>query len=69
MSVGDLTNMAEGASEKRKHENEKSKKDENPKKKFAGHWSQGLLSSMDDPELIVEKDDKMTIIKDKYPKV
>jgi len=38
-------------------------------KKFAGHWSQGLLASMDDPELQVESDDKLVVIKDKYPKV
>lgn len=37
-------------------------------KKPFGHWSQGLLSSMDDPELRVHSDDKITIIKDKYPK-
>lgn len=39
-----------------------------PKKPF-GHWSQGLLASMDDPELRVDADDKVVIIKDKYPKV
>ena len=61
--------MAEGVSKKRKHDNENSKNNDKPFKKFPGHWSQGLLSSMNDPELIVEKDDKMTIIKDKYPKV
>ncbi|XP_064615441.1 aprataxin-like [Liolophura sinensis] len=38
-----------------------------PKKPF-GHWSQGLLASMDDPELRVDADDKVVIIKDKYPK-
>ncbi|WAR27570.1 APTX-like protein, partial [Mya arenaria] len=37
-------------------------------KKFAGHWSQGLLASMNDPDLIVEKDDKLTVIKDKTDK-
>ena len=34
-----------------------------------GHWSLGLLDSMNDPELQVYKDDQMVIIKDKYPKV
>ncbi|XP_046325686.1 aprataxin-like isoform X1 [Haliotis rufescens] len=37
-------------------------------KRTPGHWSQGLLSSMDDPELRVDADDKVVIIKDKYPK-
>ncbi|RXG61025.1 Aprataxin [Armadillidium vulgare] len=39
-----------------------------PKKSFKGHWSQGLLQSMSDPALLVEKDEKIVIIKDKYPK-
>ncbi|XP_045178329.2 aprataxin-like [Mercenaria mercenaria] len=60
--------MAEGVSKKRKVENEKRENDKKPVKKFAGHWSQGLLDTMNDPEFIVESDDKMTIIKDKYPK-
>ena len=33
------------------------------------HWSLGLLASMEDPKLRVEADDKVVIIKDKYPKV
>ncbi|MPC23927.1 aprataxin-like [Portunus trituberculatus] len=33
-----------------------------------GHWSQGLLESMNDPNLIVESDERIVIIKDKYPK-
>ena len=37
--------------------------------KGTGHWSRGLLASMDDPELKVTEDDKVVIIKDKYPKV
>ncbi|ELT97774.1 hypothetical protein CAPTEDRAFT_132902 [Capitella teleta] len=36
--------------------------------KKSGHWSQGLKASMDDPELVVEEDDRLVIIKDKYPK-
>lgn len=34
-----------------------------------GHWAQGLLESMNDPNLIVESDERIVIIKDKYPKV
>ncbi|XP_072036918.1 aprataxin-like [Amphiura filiformis] len=33
-----------------------------------GHWSMGLLDAMKDPQLQVHKDDKVVIIKDKYPK-
>ncbi|XP_038051121.1 aprataxin-like [Patiria miniata] len=33
-----------------------------------GFWSLGLLDSMKDPNLQVEKDDKVVVIKDKYPK-
>ncbi|KAL5004533.1 hypothetical protein ScPMuIL_017989 [Solemya velum] len=39
-----------------------------PQKKQFGHWSQGLKSSMDDPELRIDADEKIVIIKDKYPK-
>ena len=39
-----------------------------PKKAF-GHWSMGLKASMEDPELKVDDDDQIVIIKDKYPKV
>ncbi|KAG8184402.1 hypothetical protein JTE90_004574 [Oedothorax gibbosus] len=39
-----------------------------PKKAKTGHWSLGLKASMEDPELIVEFDEKIVIIKDKYPK-
>ena len=38
-------------------------------KKPSGHWAMGLLSSMNDPDLKVQEDDKIVIIKDKYPKV
>ncbi|XP_071949564.1 aprataxin-like [Antedon mediterranea] len=48
---------------KRKHEDEGQSK---PYKKK--HWSLGLLDSMTDPDLIVEEDDLVTVIKDKYPK-
>ena len=60
--------MAEGYSSKRKTES-KDEKPGPPAKKAFGHWSQGLLASMDDPELKVDSDDKVVIIKDKYPKV
>ncbi|XP_001600206.1 aprataxin isoform X1 [Nasonia vitripennis] len=33
-----------------------------------GHWSLGLLTSMNDPESKVEEDDRIAVIKDKYPK-
>lgn len=32
------------------------------------HWSAGLLKSMKDPECIVKENDKIIVIKDKYPK-
>lgn len=38
-------------------------------KKPVGHWAMGLKSSMEDPELKVDEDEKIVIIKDKYPKV
>ncbi|TWW59643.1 Aprataxin, partial [Takifugu flavidus] len=33
-----------------------------------GHWNLGLKASMQDPEMQVYKDDKVVVIKDKYPK-
>ncbi|XP_072261331.1 aprataxin isoform X2 [Pyxicephalus adspersus] len=33
-----------------------------------GHWSQGLKVSMQDPKMQIFKDDKVVVIKDKYPK-
>nr|XP_012153104.1 PREDICTED: aprataxin-like isoform X2 [Megachile rotundata] len=32
------------------------------------HWATGLLVSMEDPQLKVKEDDKIVVIKDKYPK-
>lgn len=61
--------MAEGSSVKRKADEDVSKNGQKSVKKFAGHWSQGLQTSMNDPDLVVESDDKAVIIKDKYPKV
>lgn len=43
-------------------------KTENANKKHKGHWSMGLLNSLDDPELFIQADDLVTVIKDKYPK-
>lgn len=37
-------------------------------KKQKAHWSLGLLSSLNDPELFIQADDLVTVIKDKYPK-
>lgn len=50
---------------KRSHEPNNLK---NINKKQKRHWSMGLLNSVDDPELFVESDDLITVIKDKYPK-
>lgn len=33
-----------------------------------GHWSTGLLESMQDPKFKVTEDDRIVVIKDKYPK-
>ncbi|XP_048358898.1 aprataxin isoform X2 [Sphaerodactylus townsendi] len=38
------------------------------KKEFGGHWSQGLKTSMQDPDMQVYKDERVVVIKDKYPK-
>ena len=55
--------------ERDKH-NDKIVKDSKEKEgqKNTGHWSNGLLSSMNDPEYIVSSTDSIVIIKDKYPK-
>lgn len=47
-----------------------SKKDPHATEKVesSGHWSQGLKASMQDPKMQVYKDDKVVVIKDKYPK-
>ena len=34
----------------------------------SSHWSQGLYASMNDPDMKMYQDDKVVIIKDKYPK-
>ena len=61
---GIIRRMA-SAGDKRKGSDSKSV----PAKKAAGPWNMGLKASMEDPELQVFKDDKIVIIKDKYPKV
>ncbi|KAL8202849.1 UNVERIFIED_CONTAM: hypothetical protein K2H54_027115 [Gekko kuhli] len=38
------------------------------KKEFVGHWSQGLKASMQDPNMQIYKDERVAVIKDKYPK-
>lgn len=38
------------------------------KKQNVGHWVNGLLKSMEDPELVIKNDDLITVIKDAYPK-
>ncbi|MED6275126.1 hypothetical protein CHARACLAT_023306 [Characodon lateralis] len=37
-------------------------------KENVGHWSQGLKTSMQDPQMQVYKDEKVVVIIDKYPK-
>uniref|UniRef100_A0A8C8RGE6 Aprataxin n=1 Tax=Pelusios castaneus TaxID=367368 RepID=A0A8C8RGE6_9SAUR len=37
-------------------------------KEHSGHWSQGLKISMQDPKMQVYKDERVVVIKDKYPK-
>ncbi|KAK0048839.1 aprataxin [Biomphalaria pfeifferi] len=34
----------------------------------SGHWSQALTAAMSDPQQILDSDDQIVIIKDKYPK-
>ncbi|NXP11869.1 APTX protein, partial [Thinocorus orbignyianus] len=38
------------------------------KEEHLGHWTRGLKSSMQNPEMQVYKDEKTVVIKDKYPK-
>ena len=39
-----------------------------PAKRPTGHWSQGLLLSISDPSMVVKSDDRVVMIRDKYPK-
>ncbi|XP_041789659.1 aprataxin [Chelmon rostratus] len=41
---------------------------EERKQESVAHWSQGLKASMHDPKMQVYKDEKVVVIKDKYPK-
>ncbi|XP_012267984.2 aprataxin [Athalia rosae] len=50
----------------KKHRLHSNTSSEPPAKK--GHWALGLVDSMKDPELLVEDDDKVVVIKDKFPK-
>ncbi|XP_018561611.1 aprataxin [Anoplophora glabripennis] len=52
---------------KRKHEN-KDVTNEEKKLKPSGHWTTGLLKTIEDPKYIVSSDDLVTVIKDVYPK-
>ncbi|XP_017772845.1 PREDICTED: aprataxin [Nicrophorus vespilloides] len=45
-----------------------SQKEDAKKSKSSGHWANGLLTAMEDPDNIVKQDDKIVVIKDKYPK-
>ncbi|XP_003387210.3 PREDICTED: aprataxin-like [Amphimedon queenslandica] len=38
------------------------------KRKPTGHWSQGLLKSMENPDTVVKSDEKCVMINDMYPK-
>ncbi|KAJ1529425.1 hypothetical protein ONE63_006204 [Megalurothrips usitatus] len=38
------------------------------KKPVVGHWANGLLTAMEDPNLRIFSDSKVVVIKDKYPK-
>ncbi|XP_023668255.2 aprataxin [Paramormyrops kingsleyae] len=46
----------------------KKQPDDAAKSEAKGHWSQGLKASMQDPKMQVYKDEKVVVIKDKYPK-
>ena len=37
--------------------------------KAGAPWMQGLLAAMEDPAAVVEKDEQIVVIRDKYPKV
>ncbi|XP_060083298.1 aprataxin-like [Ylistrum balloti] len=51
-----------------KRKNESSVEGSSSNKKPAFAWNKGLLASMDDPELQEYVDERVVIIKDKYPK-
>lgn len=53
---------------KRKNQ-EKEDASKSKKQKSKSHWALGLLSAMSDPNLVVKEDDRIVIIKDKFPKV
>lgn len=51
-----------------KRKNREPDNDDSKKMKSNGHWSNGLLSAMEDPELIVQSNPKLVVIQDKFPK-
>ncbi|XP_076001505.1 aprataxin isoform X2 [Genypterus blacodes] len=53
---------------KREEKNSGSHEEPTAKNEPAGHWSQGLKASMQDPKMQVYKDETVVVIKDKYPK-
>ncbi|TKS68224.1 Aprataxin [Collichthys lucidus] len=72
-SPGDRKSHKEAPSVKAVKETEKesvsaSKGEATKNSEGFGHWSQGLKASMQDPKMQVYKDDKVVVIKDKYPK-
>jgi len=60
-SVGDRSRVSEKVENKNTETVEK-------KLSKSSHWSQGLLSSMTDPELVIHSNDHSVTIRDKYPK-
>jgi len=44
------------------------RKPKNQTKPNSAHWSQGLLASMNDPEMVIFSTENLVVIKDKYPK-
>lgn len=57
-------NMAKAV--KRKNEGDTESKAKKPT--AVGHWAQGLLNAMEDPNLQIYADNRVVVIKDKYPK-
>lgn len=54
-------------SESRKRNHDKNDT-QSANKKQKGHWSMGLLNSLNNPEVYVQADSLVTVIEDKYPK-
>lgn len=60
--------MATASKRSKSEDASKTPSKETPPTARKGHWSQGLASSMEDPNLIVRSDDRCVVIKDVYPK-